>query len=161
MHEMISVGCELVRETYILVMNHFLKRKLLKDGVDLYEFAMGSAVKQDAHDCTIILKKIVVAEEIDMNLFSRVLRVYMEVGNVLTNSTLDSVLKSLTSVGRFGECNKILKAMEEHGLIVSSAYQCRIVFQLSSNGRVDEVREFINNIEVSGSSENYRTWAIS
>ncbi|KAK3010087.1 hypothetical protein RJ639_012208 [Escallonia herrerae] len=159
MHEMRSAGCELVWGTYILVMNRFLKRKLLKDAVDLYEYAMEGAVKQDAQDCTIILKKIVVAKEIDMNLFSRVLRVYMEGGNVLTNSTLDSVLKSLTSVRRFGECYKILKAMEEHGLIVSRASQCRIAFQLSSNGRMDEVREFINSIEASGSSENCQTWA--
>ncbi|KAK3029975.1 hypothetical protein RJ639_038780 [Escallonia herrerae] len=83
-------------------------------------------------------------------------RVYMEVGNVLTNLTLDSVLKSLTSVGRFGECYKILKAMEEYGLIVSCASRCRIAFQLSSNGRMDEVREFINGIEASVSIENYQ-----
>ena len=41
---------------------------------------------------------------------------------------LGVVLKSLTSVGRLGECNKVLKAMKEGGFVANGHLQSKIAF---------------------------------
>ncbi|MCD7470930.1 hypothetical protein HAX54_011167 [Datura stramonium] len=92
-------------------------------------------------DCTFLLKKIVVNKELDLDLFSKVLRVFTESGNSLTGANLDAILKSLTSVDRFGECNKILKAME----------RC-------CGGKDKESNEFMNYIESTVSTPKSKTW---
>ncbi|KAM7510214.1 hypothetical protein LguiB_009089 [Lonicera macranthoides] len=156
--EMKEAGCEMEIDTYIEVLGQFIKSKIMKDAVDLYEFAMGGVIKRPLQECTFLLRKITVSKELDMDLFSRVVRIYKESGNTLTNSTLDAVLKSLTSVGKFGECNKVLKAMEEGGLLPSGNLQSKIAFQLSSHGKKDEASKFMENIEESGSTPDHKTW---
>ncbi|KAF2282755.1 hypothetical protein GH714_043164 [Hevea brasiliensis] len=90
--------------------------------------------------------------------FGRVIRIF---GNdyVLTDSMLNAVLKSLTSVGRFGECNKVLKEMKEGGFVASGNLQSKIAFRLSSAGNNDKVSEFVDHMEASGSNLDYRAWA--
>ncbi|CAK9134051.1 unnamed protein product [Ilex paraguariensis] len=158
-NEMRGAGYEIKKGVYVKVLGLFLKRKMMKDAVDLYEFAMIGENKPSVHDCTYLLRKLVVSKEVDMDLFTRVVRIFKGSGNVMTNSTLDAVLKSLTSVGRFREFNKILKALEEGGLLPSDPLQGKIAFQLSSHGKKDEASEFMNNIEASGCSPSYKTWA--
>lgn len=155
--EMRGAGHEMAIGTYLKVLNKLIKKKLIKDAVDLYEFAMSGANKPSLQDCTFLLKKIVVSKDIDMDLFRRVVKVYKESGNVLTNSMLDAVLKSLNSVGRFGECSKIWKAMKEEGLLLSGNLESKISFHLSSDGKKYEAGEFIASIEASGIGPNYRT----
>ncbi|KAL6961083.1 hypothetical protein U1Q18_038846 [Sarracenia purpurea var. burkii] len=156
--EMRGAGYEMVKETYIKVLGRFIKRKMIKDAVDLYEFAMGGANNPSIHDCTFLLRKVLATKTLDMNLFLKVVKAFTEGGNVLTNSTVNAVLKSLTSVGRFRECNKILKAMEESGFLPSDALQGKIAFQLSCDGK-KQAREFMDNMGPSGSNSNYKTWA--
>ncbi|CAN4079551.1 unnamed protein product [Withania somnifera] len=146
--EMRTAGFELERETYIRVLDHFVKRKMMKDAVDLYEFAMVGINKPSSQDCTFLLKKIVVSKELDLDLFSKVLRVFTESGNSLTGANLDAVLKSLTSVDRFGECNKILKAMGQR----------KNAFNLGSGGKDKESNEFMNYIESTVSIPKSETW---
>ncbi|KAA8530505.1 hypothetical protein F0562_005214 [Nyssa sinensis] len=157
-YEMRGAGYEMEMGTYIKVLGRFVDRKMIKDAVDLYEFAMCGANKPAVQDCTFLLRKIVVSKELDMDLFLQVVKAFTVSGNVLMNSTLDAVLKSLTSVGRFGECNKILKAMEEGGFLPSGTSQSKIAFRLSSDRKKDEASEFMDNIEASGCSPNYNTW---
>ncbi|XP_015880448.2 pentatricopeptide repeat-containing protein At3g02490, mitochondrial [Ziziphus jujuba] len=155
--EMRSKGYDMEVEVYAKVLGRFCKRKMLKDAVDLYEYAMAGANKPSVHCCTFLLKKIVVDKKLDMGLFYRVVRIFTESGNALTNSMLDSVLKSLNSVGRYGECSKVLKAMEEGGYVVSNNLQSKIAFQLGSAGKKDEAIEIVDGMEVFGSSS--KTWA--
>ncbi|KAL7232122.1 hypothetical protein ACSBR2_010190 [Camellia fascicularis] len=157
--EMRAAGYEMGKETYVEVLGRFIHRKMIKDAVDLYEFAMGGANKPSVQDCAFLLRKIVVSEEVDMDLFLKVVKAFTEGGNVLTSSTVDAVLKSLTSVGRFGECNKILKAMEEGGFLPGDTLQSKIAFQLSSNGKKEEASEFMDNMRASGCIPHYKTWA--
>lgn len=157
--EMRCVGFEMAKATYIEVLGQFVKRKMIKDAVDLYEFAMGGANKPSIQDCTFLLRKVVVSKELDMNLFLQVIKAFTEGGNVLTDSNVDAVLKSLTSIGRLGECNKILKAMEEVGFFPTDTLRSKIAFQLSSKGKKEEASEFMDNMEVFGSNSNYKTWA--
>ncbi|KAB1211091.1 hypothetical protein CJ030_MR6G018077 [Morella rubra] len=157
--EMRSKGYEMEEETYVKVLGRFCKRKMIKDAVDLYEFAMAGAHKPSVHCCTFLLRKVVVSKQFDLQLFSRVVRIFTESGQVMTNSMLDAVLKSLTSVGRFGECSKVLKALEEGGFVASGHLQSKILFKLSSSGKKDEASEIVWNFEKSGSSIDHRTWA--
>lgn len=156
--EMRTAGYDLEKATYIRVLNQFVRKKMLKDAVDLYEFAMGGNIKPSVQDCPFLLRKIVTSNELDMDLFSKVLRIYKESGNTLTNTALDAVLKSLTSVGRYGECNKILRAMEEVGFLPGEKLQGKIAFQLSKDSKTEEASEFLDLMEASGTAPSYKTW---
>ncbi|KAK1376061.1 Pentatricopeptide repeat-containing protein, mitochondrial [Heracleum sosnowskyi] len=153
--EMSGAGYQMTSETYIHVFNQFMKKKLIQDAVILYEFAMGGVNKPSVQDCVFLLRKIVVGENPDMELFKRVVKKYKESGNALTSSNVKTVFKSLTS---FKDCNKILKAVEEGGLSLSDDLQSKIAFRLSSEGQKYEALEFIDSIEASGSGINNRTW---
>ncbi|XP_071710810.1 pentatricopeptide repeat-containing protein At3g02490, mitochondrial-like [Rutidosis leptorrhynchoides] len=156
--EMKTAGFDLEKSTYVGVLSKLVRKKMLKEAVDLYEFALGGNVKPSLQDCPFLLRKIVTGDELDMELFSKVLRVYKESGNSLTNKELDTVLKSLTSVGRYGECNKILIAMEEFGFVPDEKLQGKIGFQLSKDSKMEEAGEFIEFLEASGTAPSYKTW---
>ncbi|XP_059638442.1 pentatricopeptide repeat-containing protein At3g02490, mitochondrial-like [Cornus florida] len=156
--EMKVAGYEMERGTYLKVLGRFIKRKMIKDAVDLYEFALNGANKPSEQDCTFLLRKIVVDKELDMDLFLKVVKAFTNSGNLLKNSTLDAVLKSLISVGRFGECNNILKAMKEVGFLPGATLQSKIAFRLSSDGEKDRASEFLDTIEASGCNPNYKMW---
>ena len=157
-HEMRNRGHEMQSETYVKVSGQFSKRKMIKDAVDLYEFAMAGANKPSPQCCTFLLKKIAVSKEFDMSLFSRVVKVFTGSENTLPSSTVDSVLKSLTTVGRSYECNKVLKAFEDGGVSATGDIQSKIAFQLSASGNKEEASEFINNIESTGSNVDRKAW---
>nr|XP_043615113.1 pentatricopeptide repeat-containing protein At3g02490, mitochondrial-like [Erigeron canadensis] len=156
--EMWDAGFDMEEDTYVGVLSWFVSKKMLDDAVYLYEFAMRGYVKPSVQDCTFLLRKIVTSDELDMKLFSNVLRAYKEGGNVWTNSVLDTVLKALTSVGRYGECNKILRAMEEFGFYPDEKLQGKIGFQLSKDGKTEEAAQFLDFMETSGIISSYKTW---
>lgn len=156
--EMRSKGYEMEMETCVKVLGRFSERNMVKEAVDLYEFAMACKNKPSVNCCTFLLRKIVVSKQLDMRLFSKFVRVFRENGNVLTDAMLNSVLKALISVGRMGECNKILKAMEEGGFIASSNMKSKIAFRLSSAGKKDEANEFMDHMEASGSDVGDKMW---
>ena len=110
-----SAGFEMEAETFVKVLGRFCKRRMVKDAVELYEFAMAGANKPTVQCCVFLLRKVAAGKELDTDLFSRVLKVFTGNGNVLTDSVANAVLKSLTSVGRTGEWNKVLKEMEDCG----------------------------------------------
>ncbi|KAL8113901.1 hypothetical protein AgCh_020983 [Apium graveolens] len=153
--EMRGAGYQMTTETYVHVFNKFMKKKLIQDAVILYEFAMDSVDKPSMQACTLLLRKIVVGESPDMELFKRVVKKYKESRHVFISSDVETVLKSLTS---FKDCNKILKAMEEGGLSLNDDLQSKIAFRLSSEGEKDEAFEFIDIIEASGSGLNNQIW---
>ncbi|KAL7101136.1 hypothetical protein ACP275_08G037200 [Erythranthe tilingii] len=157
-NEMRSEGHEMQRDTYVRILESFVKRKMMKDAVDLYEFAMIGGNKPSSQDCIFLLKKIVVDEELDMDLFSKVLGIFKASGNVLTDSNLDSIIKSLTSVGKMTECNGILSAMEEHGYVPSDSSRSKIAFKLSKGGKTEEAREFMDNLSTTRNASDYGTW---
>ncbi|KAE9595249.1 hypothetical protein Lal_00018888 [Lupinus albus] len=149
---------DLEAETLAIVFGRFYRGKMVKEAVELYEFAMAGNNKPSRDHCTIILKKIAASKELDMDLFSRVLKVFTESGNVLTDSMVNAVLKSLTSVGKTGQWNKVLKEIEPYMLGARSNLQRTIAYRLSAAGYKDEASEFIGNIEASGSIPEHKTW---
>ncbi|KAL4581909.1 hypothetical protein LXL04_006443 [Taraxacum kok-saghyz] len=153
--EMRTSGYDMNKSTYIQILNKFVRKKMLKDAVDLYEFSMNGNIKPSIQDCTFLLRKIVTSHELDMDLVSKVLKVYKQSGNKLTDAMSDSVLKSLTSVNRFGDCNKILKSMEEVGFTPGENIQSKIAFKLSKNSKSEEVGSFLESMEASGSYKTF------
>ncbi|CAL1392305.1 unnamed protein product [Linum trigynum] len=153
--EMKSKGYELEDETFAKVLGRFAKRKLHSEVVDLYEFAMAGANKPPLSCCVFILRKIAAAKQLDMGLFSRVMKIYTGAGNALTDSMLDSVLKSLTSAGRFEECNKVVKEMKEYGFTASGNMQGKIAFKLGSSHKKNEANAFL---EAFGSCIEKKAW---
>ncbi|XP_030550596.1 pentatricopeptide repeat-containing protein At3g02490, mitochondrial-like [Rhodamnia argentea] len=155
--EMKVAGYEMEMETYVKVLGRFCKRKMIKDAVYLYEFAMGGVIKPSPQEITFLLRKIAVSKDFDMGLFSRVVKVYTEKGNALTDSMLYTVLKSLASVGRLGESDKVLKVMQEYGFLPGGNLQNKIAFWLSSSGRKDEASKFMDTLESSGLTSDFTT----
>ncbi|KAG8366993.1 hypothetical protein BUALT_Bualt16G0026200 [Buddleja alternifolia] len=157
-HEMRSKGYEMERETYVNVLERFVKRKMIKNAVELYEFAMIGENKPSADDCIFLLKKIVVGKELDMDLFLKVVKISKANGNRLTNANMDSILKSLTSVGRMNECNRVLEAMEEGGYLPNGSLQRKIAFNLSSGVKTREANQFMNKMVKSHLISDSGTW---
>ncbi|KAL3813525.1 hypothetical protein ACJIZ3_014793 [Penstemon smallii] len=157
-NEMRSKGHEMKVETYVKLLHLCVERKMISAAVDLYEFAMIGENKPSAHDCIFLLKKIVVSKELDMDLFFKVVRIFRASGNELTDAHLNGVFKSLTSVGRITEYNKILKAMEEEGYLPSGPSQCKIAYKLSSGGKTSEALEFKENMVASRGDSDYNPW---
>ncbi|KAK9152315.1 hypothetical protein Syun_010624 [Stephania yunnanensis] len=157
--EMRESGYEMEMETYFKVIGKFYDRRMIKDSVELHEFMMRGANKPSAQDSLFLLRKIVVDKNLDMDLFGRVVKTSMEIGNGLTKSTLDGILKSLTSVGRLQECGKILKAMEKGGYAPTNAAYSKYIFHLSKAGRPDEAIEILNELKASGCAPNFKMWS--
>ncbi|KAL8044288.1 hypothetical protein ABFX02_08G036800 [Erythranthe guttata] len=150
--EMRNKGHEMERHYYVDIVERFVERKMMKDAVDLYEFAMVGWDKPSPKDRIFLLKKIVGGEELDMNLFSKALVVSKARGNVLTVGDLDSVIASLASVGKMAECGRVLSAMEEHGFVLGESSQSKIAVELSKGGETGEARV------ASGNISDYGTW---
>ncbi|KAF7129519.1 hypothetical protein RHSIM_Rhsim10G0062200 [Rhododendron simsii] len=126
-NEMRGAGFGLSGEFYDDSWSYLLLGWPLEDAVDLYEFAMGFALKPSIRDCVVLLRRVVeeVIElpnpEVDMNLFHRVLKAFTEGGNALTDLDMDDVLERLNRRVRCKilkatlnkKKKKILKAMEE------------------------------------------------
>ncbi|CAM8911898.1 unnamed protein product [Rhodiola kirilowii] len=157
-HEMRSAECDLELGTYVKLSDRFCKRKLIKDLVDLYEFAMKGANKPSASDATFLLRKIVTSKRFDMKLFTRVVNICTEGDNKLTDSSATAVFKSLTSVGRLTNCNKILEAMKLGGYTPNSTLQNKIAFQLGCRKKDSGVAEFMENFGRKY-NDSTRTWS--
>ncbi|XP_010420279.1 PREDICTED: pentatricopeptide repeat-containing protein At5g15980, mitochondrial-like [Camelina sativa] len=152
--EMRSAGYEVEIETYVRVSTRFCQTKLIKDAVDLFEIAMvGSGTNKPTPHCLcLLLKKIVTAKVLDMDLFSRAVKAYTRNGNALTDSLLKSILKSLRSADRVEQSNEVLKEMKKGGYVPSSDLQSMIASSLSRKGKKDEADEFVDFMEASGNN---------
>ncbi|CAN1187988.1 Pentatricopeptide repeat-containing protein At3g02490, mitochondrial [Linum perenne] len=156
--EMKSKGYEMEDETFAKVLGRFVKRKMSKEAVDLYEFAMAGRNKPPLSCCMFLLRKIVSAKHLDIGLFSRVVKIYAGNGDALTDSMLDTVLKTLTSVGRFEDCNNILKEMKESGFDASGNLQSKIAFRLGKSVDKTEAIAFVDHMEAMGSGLDNKAW---
>ncbi|XP_077237552.1 pentatricopeptide repeat-containing protein At3g02490, mitochondrial-like [Tasmannia lanceolata] len=143
-NEMMNARLEMEMSTYIMASGWFYKRKMVKEAVDLYEFMMEGSDKPPVQDCLFLLRKIVSCKETDMDLFSRVISIFAAGGNILTKSTFDGVLKSLTGAGKLGECDGILKAMEKGGFVANSSVHSQVVLGLCKAESLDEACKFVD-----------------
>lgn len=157
--EMRDSGHELDSETYSKVSKRFLARRMTKEAVDLYEFAMAGEEKPSPGDFLHLLRKIVVSRELELGLVSRTVRVFTEAGYPVKDSIFSGVLKSLASAGRLGDCGNLVKAMEEGGFSASSTANDWVAIGLCNARRPDEATRFVLEMERSGCKFSPKTWA--
>ncbi|XP_023550224.1 pentatricopeptide repeat-containing protein At3g02490, mitochondrial-like [Cucurbita pepo subsp. pepo] len=157
--EMRSHGYEMEVETFAKVLGRFCKRRMIEEAVNLYVFAMAGGNKPSVDCLTFLLKKIAVSKHLDLDLFSRTLKVFTETGNVLTDSMVSAVLKSLSTVGRIGEYTEVLNVMKEYGYEFSGSLKRKVAYRLGRTGKSDEANDFMNGLEASGCNPDNKTWA--
>ncbi|CAH8385695.1 unnamed protein product [Eruca vesicaria subsp. sativa] len=148
--EIRSGGYEMEMETYVRVSARFCQGRMIREAVELFEFAMKGRNTPTGQCCCLLLKKIVTNKKLDMDLFERTVKAYTGNGNVMTDAMLQSVLKSLRSVDRFEQSNEVLKALKEGGYIPSGDLQSVIASGLSRKGKKDEANELVDFMEASG-----------
>ncbi|EOA30045.1 hypothetical protein CARUB_v10013150mg [Capsella rubella] len=148
--EIRGAGYEMEMETYVRVSARFCQTKMIREAVELFEFAMAGSNTPTPHCCSLLLKKIVTAKKLDMDLFLRTVKAYTGNGNIVPDSMLQHVLKSLRSVDRFRQSNEVLKAMNEGGYLPIGDLQSVIASGLSRKGKKDEANELVNFMETSG-----------
>ncbi|KAK8914565.1 Pentatricopeptide repeat-containing protein [Platanthera zijinensis] len=158
LHQMRNAGHGMENRMYFTVMDRFHKRKMISAAVDLYEFAMADPGNPAAGDFLGLLKKIVVSKDLDLSLISRVVSIFINSGNKIKHSTFNSILESLTSVGRLVECGNILKSMEEGGFVADNSVHSQVIAGLCSVGRFDAACEYVKNLEKNGCAPNSKSW---
>lgn len=129
LRKMRDKGHELEKKTFIEISQRFCRRKMIAESVDLYEFAMGGSEKPSSEDFLFVLKNVLVGENLDYDLITRLVRSFVDAGNSFEKSVFDVVIKS---VKRLGERDKVLKAMEEGGFAADSSVHDQVVMGLSN-----------------------------
>ncbi|GAB2300103.1 hypothetical protein Dimus_034142 [Dionaea muscipula] len=170
--EMRDAGYEMEMATYIEALSDFVGMRMMRDAVDLYDFAMAACENKppskSSSDCTttFLLKSIISASvdqlDMEMELFSKVVKVFTDSGNVLEDSHVNAVFKSLKGLGRVGDCSKIMEVMAGSAgfrFRPSSALQGKMAFWLSSLGEKDGARKLMETLEASsGCKPDSMTW---
>lgn len=158
--EMKGQGLEIDLDTYIKIFRDFLKRKMMKEAIELYEFMMEGPYKPSIQDCNVLLRQISLSGNPDMDLVYRVVRNYEATGHSLSKAVYDGIHRSLTSVGRFEEAEKILNSMRDAGFQPDNITYSQMVFGLCKAGRLDEACEVLDEMEAQGCTPDLKTWTI-
>ena len=154
--EMRENGGDLDAETYSVVSKRFLSRRMMKEAVDLYEFSMAGEEKPSPSDFLHLLRKIVSCNKLELPLVSRIFKKFKDEGYPLKDSIFKSLLKSLTSVGKLGDCQNLLKAMEEGGF--SGNVNDHVAVGLCRSRKPDEALSFMIEKESLGFKFDPKTW---
>ncbi|CAL5327325.1 unnamed protein product [Camellia sinensis] len=158
--EMKGLGHEMDIDTYIKISRQFQKNKMLKDAVELYELMMDSPYKPLVQDCSVLLRTIAVSGSPDMDLVFRVVKKHEAAGNSLTKSNYDGIHRSLTSIGRFDEAEKIVEAMKNAGYEPDNITYSQLVFGLCKARRLEEACKVLDVMEASRCVPDLKTWTI-
>lgn len=158
--EMKGKGHEMDIDTYIKLLRQFLKWKMMKEAVELYEFMMEGPYKPSIQDCIVLLRQISLSGNPDLDLVFRVVRNYEASGYSLSKGVYDGIHRSLTSVGKFDEADKILNTMKDAGFEPDNITYSQVVFGLCKAGRLDEACEILNEMEAGGCTPDLKTWTI-
>ncbi|KAM0936525.1 putative pentatricopeptide repeat-containing protein BIR6 [Dioscorea sansibarensis] len=159
LQKMKNEGFEMEKETYVKVSDRFYKRKMIVEAVELFEFAMHGSQKPQDSDLLLLLRKIAVSKELDMDLISRVVRIYnKKAGQSVKASVFSRVIKSLASVGKLGDCDEVLKAMEAVGFVPDRGIHIQVVVQLFNAGRLDKALEYMDGLEKLGYARDTDSW---
>ncbi|XP_077247778.1 pentatricopeptide repeat (PPR) superfamily protein [Tasmannia lanceolata] len=158
--EMKSEGHDMDIDTYVKVLRQFQKRKMVKEAVELYEFMMEGPYKPSFQDCSLLLRMISVSGKPDLDLVFRVVKSYEEAGHSLTKAIYDGIHRSLTSVGRFDEAEKILRSMKNAGFEPDNITYSQLVFGLCKAERLDEACKVLDDMKTLGCVPDVKTWTI-
>ncbi|KAL6973158.1 hypothetical protein U1Q18_027338 [Sarracenia purpurea var. burkii] len=156
--EMKGFGHDMDIDTYIKISRKFQKNKMLKDAVELYELMMDGPYKPSVQECSVLLRTI--SMNADMNLVFRVVKKHESAGNSLMKTDYDGIHRSLTSVGRFEEAEKIVEEMKVAGYEPDNITYSQLVFGLCKARRLEEAIKVLELMESKGCVPDLKTWTI-
>ncbi|KAJ0048206.1 hypothetical protein Pint_15549 [Pistacia integerrima] len=155
-----NVGHEMDIDTYIKISRQFHKCKMTEDAVKLFELMMDGPYKLSVQECSLLLRIISTVENPDLALVFRVAKKYEATGNFLSKPVYDGIHRSLTSVGRFDEAEKIVKVMKNAGYEPDNVTYSQLVFGLCKARRFEEACKVLDEMEENGCIPDIKTWTI-
>ncbi|MCI10904.1 pentatricopeptide repeat-containing protein chloroplastic-like, partial [Trifolium medium] len=161
LEEMKSVGHELDLDTYIKISRQFQKNRMMEDAVKLYEHMMDSSYKPSVLDCIMLLKSLSASDKPNLDLVFRVAKKFESTGYTLSKAVYDGIHRSLTSVGKFEEAEKIVETMINAGYEPDNITYSQTVFGLCKLRRFEEARKVIDELQQArGYGPDLKTWTI-
>ncbi|KAL8041893.1 hypothetical protein ABFX02_09G014300 [Erythranthe guttata] len=160
MDEMKGAGFELDIDTYIKVSRQLQKNKMLGDAVNLYEHMMDSSFKPSFTECNSLLRTIATYTTPDLDLVFRVVNKYEAAGYSFSKNIYDGIHRSLTSLGKFDEAEKIVEAMIKAGFEPDNITYSQLVFGLCKSRMFEEATKVLDVMEEQGCVPDIKTWTI-
>jgi pentatricopeptide repeat protein len=158
--EMKNSGYEMDLDTYLKISRRFQRCRRLNDAVALYEHMMNSPYKPSVEDCGVLLRTIAANQNPELDLVFKVVKIFEAEGNVLSKNIYDAIHRSLTSVGRFDEAEKIIEKMREAGYEPDNITYSQLIFGLCKAGNLEEASKTIDVMEAIGCDADIKTWTI-
>ncbi|PKU68233.1 pentatricopeptide repeat-containing protein At3g48250, chloroplastic [Dendrobium catenatum] len=147
-------------DTYVKVTRQFLKRKMMKDAVELYEFMMDGPYKPAIQDCGLLLRQLSLSSNPDLDLVFRVVKKYEAVGYSLSKVVYDGIHRSLTSTAKFEEAMEIMQKMRQEGYEPDNITYSQLVYGLCKTKRLDDASNVLDEMEKGGCTPDLKTWTI-
>ncbi|KAG0504097.1 hypothetical protein HPP92_004169 [Vanilla planifolia] len=153
-------GHDMDIDTYVKLTRQFIKRKMMKDAVELYEFMMDGPYKPAIQDCGLLLRQISLSPAPDLDLVSRVVKKYEASGYSLSKVIYDGIHRSLTSTGNFEKAFEIMKRMRQEGFEPDNITYSQLVYGLCKAKRLDEACKILDEMEEGGCMPDLKTWTV-
>ncbi|PIN26370.1 hypothetical protein CDL12_00882 [Handroanthus impetiginosus] len=160
LEEMKNEGFELDIDTYIKISRQLQKSKMLEDAVKLYEHMMDSSFKPSVKECNLLLRTLSTYISPDLDLVYRVVNKFDAAGNSVSKAIYDGIHRSLTSLGKFEEAEKIVENMRNAGYEPDNITYSQLVFGLTKARRLDEAAKVLDVMEEQGCIPDIKTWTI-
>ncbi|KAL6583737.1 hypothetical protein OROMI_003026 [Orobanche minor] len=160
LEEMKCVGFELDIDTYIKVSRQLQKKIMFEDAVKLYEHMMDSSFKPSVTECNLLLRTIATHNNPDLDLVYRVANKFEAGGHSFSKNIYDGIHRSLTSLGKFDEAEKIVETMKIAGYEPDNITYSQLVFGLCKFKRSDEASKVLDLMEEKNCVPDIKTWTI-
>jgi pentatricopeptide repeat protein len=160
-NEMGHEGYHMDLKTYITVLRRFLKRKMMKDAVDLFIWMMANGEsKPSSQNCSTVLHELSLFSSPDIDLVFKVVETFLDGGGYLDKAIYDGIHRSLSSSGRFDEAEDVVNAMRKAGFVPDNITYSQLVYGLCKAGRLDEGCTILEKMEGLGCTPDLKTWTI-
>lgn len=154
-------GYQMDIKTYIKVIRRFLKRKMMKDAVDLFIWMMHNGEsKPSAQNCSTVLHELSLFSSPDVDLVFKVVKAFRDGGGYLDKAIYDGIHRSLSSSGRFDEAEDVVNVMRKAGFVPDNITYSQLVYGLCKAGRLDEGCKILEKMNGLGCIPDLKTWTI-
>ncbi|KAE8696033.1 Pentatricopeptide repeat-containing protein [Hibiscus syriacus] len=132
--ELRSFGYEMEMETFTMVFEQFCKRKMIKEAVDLYEFAMAGSHKPSLSCSTFLLKKLVVLEVME------------EHGFIASGNLQSKITFSLASAGKKDEAVEFIDRVEASNTNLDHKAWASLIEVCCAAGDLETASTYLKNM---------------